>query len=194
MIQNYRINFGGENINYKDNFSKCREYFPILERLYQIMENDGVIYAWHFFEPYVEFTWVSSKSDEYNELIIQDILSILVENNLKPTLIHRPKDGVIVDWYCKSPEEQRFGMESYALSAKMAMLFWKYRDAIERGCGEDNQFMRRPHVLANQIGMNYHEEGEALRKRGLLAKLFWEIGDHSRAVAEYEKQTGEKYL
>jgi hypothetical protein len=193
VIQNYRINFGGENIDYKDNFSQCKQYFPILERLYKIMANDRVEYAWHFFEPYVEFTWVDDKSEEYNENIIQDIVDILAENNLKPSLIHRPKDGVIIDWYCKSPEEQRFGMESYALSAKMAMLFWKYQDSIAKGCGEENQYMRRTHVLANQLAINYAEESKLLAMRSHLAILFWKNG-HAEAVAEYEKTFGVKYL
>ena len=101
---------------------------------------------------------------------------------------------MIVDWYNKNPEEQEFGYKTYALSAKMAMLFWEYEEAIAKGCGEKNQYMRRPHVLANQIGMNYDEEAVALKQRATLAGLFWELGDHAKAVEQYERLTGEKYL
>ena len=52
MIQNYRVNFGGQDIDYKDNFKDCREYFPVLRELYEDMEEEGIEYAWHFFEPY----------------------------------------------------------------------------------------------------------------------------------------------
>ncbi len=199
MIPNYRVNFGGEGIDYTDNFKDCRKYFPVLEKLYAEMDG-SLITAWHFFEPYVEFTWIDDDPEmmEIDEVVgpmsLQRVIDILDDHKIKPTLIHRPKDGVVVDWYCKNPEEQEFGYKTYAASAKMAMLFWKYREAIEKGCGERNQFMRRPHVLANQIGMNYHEEAKALEQRGLLAGLFWDMGDHAKAVVAYEKMTGEKYL
>ena len=62
------------------------------------------------------------------------------------------------------------------------------------GPGERWGFMRRPHVLANQIGMNYNEEAIALKQRAVLAGLFWELGDHAEAVKCYEDQCGEKYL
>ena len=193
MIQNYRVNFGGENIDYKDNFSQCREYFPLLEKLYDALAQHGVQYAWHFFEPYVELTWVDDTLGFGPPTSLDSVLDILKKAGITPTLVHRPADGVIVDWYCKSPEEQKFGLESYALSAKMAMLFWKYKDSIAKGCGEENQYMRRTHVLANQIAMNYAEESKLLAMRAHLAILFWKNG-HEAAVAEYEKTFGVKYL
>ena len=194
MIKNYRVNFGGEDIDYKDNFKDCRKYFPVLEKLYDRMNHWAIPDCWHFFEPYVEFTWVLRDNDPSGEDILYDVLDILTKENIEPTLIHKPKDGVIVDWYCKSPEEQEFGYKTYALSAKMAMLFWKHQEAIAKGCGEKNQYMRRPHVLANQIGMNYDEECAALYLRSKLAGLFWELGDHAQAVEQYETLTGETYL
>ena len=144
----------------------------------------------------MEELWVvDSRHTHYTEDILSFVLDILKNHDIEPTLVHRPEDGVVVDWYCKNPEEQEFGYRTYALSAKVAMLFWEYRNAIERGCGERNQFMRRPHVLANQIGMNYDDEGEALGMRSVLAGLFWEIGDHDKAVKMYEQMfPGEKYL
>ena len=54
--------------------------------------------------------------------------------------------------------------------------------------------MRRPHVIANQIGMNYDEEAIALMQRATLAGLFWELGDHAEAVECYEDKFDEKYL
>ena len=189
MISNYRVNFGGDEIDYKDNFKDCRQYFPILQKLYTLMNMYDVEDSWHFFEPYVEFTWVCDQ-----RLVMEAVLTLLRKEGIEPTLIHVPEDGVIVDWYNKNPEEQEFGYKTYALSAKMAMLFWEYEEAIAKGCGEKNQYMRRPHVLANQIGMNYDEEAVALKQRATLAGLFWELGDHAKAVEQYERLTGEKYL
>ncbi len=100
---------------------------------------------------------------------------------------------MIVDWYCKNPKEQEFGYKTYAASAKLAMLFWRYSQDIQDGCGERNQFMRRTHVLANQLAMNYDEESKALAQRARLAELFWEYG-HEEAVRRYEEEFKEKYL
>ncbi|MHA2063145.1 MAG: hypothetical protein ACXABY_02070 [Candidatus Thorarchaeota archaeon] len=188
MINNYRVNFGGSEIDYQDNFKDCRQYFSILKRLYALMDAWDVEHSWHFFEPYVEFTWISDRI-----AVLEDVLELLKDEGITPTLVHRPEDGVVVDWYCKNPEEQEFGYKTYAMSAKMAMLFWQHREAIEKGLGERNQFMRRPHILANQIGMNYDEEGKALAQRARLCELFWEHG-HEEAVRRYEEEFGEKYL
>lgn len=206
MINNYRVNFGGSEIDYKDNFKDCRKYFPVLKRLYALMADYDIEHSWHFFEPYVEFTWVvpQSMQDEIIPLrsrkpitraedALETVLWLLEQEGIEPTLIHRPEDGTVVDWYCKNPTEQEFGYKTYAASAKMAMLFWEYREVITKGCGERNQFMRRPHILANQIGMNYDEEGKALAQRARLCELFWEHG-HEEAVRRYEEEFGEKYL
>jgi hypothetical protein len=42
--------------------------------------------------------------------------------------------------------------------------------------------------------MNYNEERLALAQRGTIAGLFWDIGDHAKAVEAYEKMFEEKYL
>jgi len=205
MINNYRVNFGGSEIDYKDNFKDCRKYFPVLEKLYVLMADFGIQDSWHFFEPYVEFTWVVPQT-MMDKMVVSPrgrrepiteaqsllgwVLSILEEEGIEPALVHRPEDGVVVDWYCKNPKEQEFGYKTYALSAKMAMLFWEYREAIEQGLGEKKQYMRRPHILANQIGMNYSEEACALEQRAHLCVLFWEHG-HEGAVRRYEEIYGE---
>lgn len=197
MVNNYRVNFGGDKIVYRDNFADCKQYFPVLEKLYELMADYEIDDCWHFFEPYVEFTWVvdhdAPGDTAVGEEILSEVLQLLASEGIEPTLVHRPKDGVVVDWYCKNPQEQEFGYKTYAISAKMAMLFWEYREAIEKGCGEKNQFMRRPHVLANQIGMNYDEEAKALAQRARLCELFWEHG-HEEAVRRYEEEYKEKYL
>lgn len=205
-INNYRVIFGGEDIDYKDNFASCKQYFPVLEKFYAWMADYKIQYCWHFFEPYVELTWVVSditmakriyagSDDEINggENILRSVIALLGEEEITPSLIHRPVDGAVAGWFHKSPEELEFEYKTYAASAKMAMLFWKYRETIEEGCGERNQFMRRPHVLANQLAMNYNEEGKALNQRGRLCELFWEHG-HEKAVRLYEEEFDEKYL
>ena len=197
MLNNYRVNFGGDEIDYRDNFKDCRQYFPILEKLYALMDAYAIRYSWHFFEPYVEFTWVCEHDapgdTAVGEAILTDVLDLLKVEGIEPTLVHHPANGQVAGWYHKSPEELEFEYRTYATSARMAMLFWEYREIIEEGCGEKNQYMRRPHVLANQIGMNYAEEGLALHQRAHLAKLFWQHG-HEEAVKRYEATFGEKYL
>ena len=197
MINNYRVNFGGDTIDYRDNFGDCKQYFPILEKFYDLMASYEIDDAWHFFEPYVELTWVCEYDTPgdtvVGEEVLNAVLQLLADEGIEPTLVHRPKDGVVVDWYCKSPEEQEFGYKTYALSAKTAMLFWKYRDSIAKGCGEKGQYMRRPHALANQLALNYELEAEYLGQRAVLCQLFWTLG-HEEAVRVYEKLFEEKYL
>lgn len=193
-MNNYRVNFGGSEIDYKANFKETEKYYPILEKIYtHLLDNNHVDYAWHFFEPYTEVTWVSPYiSEGMNSTLVNGVVDILSAHNITPSLIHYPKDGNVVDWYCKSDEEREFGYKSYTISAKMAMLFWKYKDTIASGCGKENQFVRRAHVLANQLGFNYEDEARLLAKRADLCDMFYKHG-HEEAVKMYEEKYNEKY-
>lgn len=205
-LNNYRVTFGGQEIDYKDDFVSCKQYLPVLKKLYDLLEDYAIEDCWHFFEPYVEFTWVVPQSMMDTVLplrsrdpitlaedLMETVLLMLKQEGIEPITIHRPTDGQVAGWFHKSPEELEFEYKTYAASARMAMLFYEYQKTIDEGCGERNQFMRRPHVLANQLAMNYDEEGKALNQRGRLCELFWEHG-HEEAVRRYEEEFKEKYL
>lgn len=192
-MNNYRINFGGSEIDYKNNFEKVEVYFPILVDILLYLEVEGIEDKWHFFEPYVELTWISPFEDrEKNNFIVNKVLEILLKHHIVPTLIHLPENGNVTDWYGHSVLEREFGYKSYSLSTKMFLLFWIYREHINNGCGKRNQYVRRAHVLANQLGFNYQEESNLLAKRADLCNLFFNY-DHKTAVKMYEEKYKEKY-
>lgn len=190
-MKNYRITFGGEHINYYDNFSECRKYYPIIKSILDILKKNGINDAWWFFEPYVEITWLCD-----DELIgnksLHEVASIFEYTNI-PYKTFSPSDGIFGDWHGLTPEEREFGAKRYAQLAKTSQFYYENMDTIEKGMGLEKHFARATHVLANQLGMNYEQEGIALLKRGFLDILFWNLG-HEKAVATYEKLFKEKYL
>jgi hypothetical protein len=121
-----------------------------------------------------------------------DIQRFLIGADVKDIRWSESPEGGIVDWYCKSDTEREFGAKTYARSAEMAELFYLYKYTVQDGKGWEGQFMRRLHVLANQLGYNYREEGILLIKRGVLALLFWFLGHH-KAVWVYTKILRQEY-
>lgn len=189
MLYNYRITFGGEDIDYKNNFSECRKKYKIICGIITRLKELGVTDVWWFFEPYVEITWLLKNDDEGKSL--SDVVQMLEYRNI-PYKFSTPANGQICDWYCNSDAEREFGAKAYARSAELASLFYTYKDCIESGKGLEQQYVRRCHVLANQLTLNYKQEGFLLIKRGILCLLFWFLGHH-KAVWIYTKILRQKY-
>ena len=186
MLSNYRVTFGGENIDYKSNFAECRQQMSNIQKIILKLKEYDVENVWWFFEPYVEITWLSPNGEPLRAIKI-----LLEELGIKYT-ISTPENGQIADWYCNSENEREFGAKSYAKSAELAMLFYEWDDSIEMGKGLENHYLRRCHVLANQLALNYKQEGTLLIKRGVLCLLFWFLG-HRKAVWIYTKILRQKY-
>jgi hypothetical protein len=159
----------------------------LIESIIRALEANGVTERWWFFEPYVEITWFA---EEDVTRCVEDILS---ESDIGEYKFSTPKDGQFADWYGLSPEEREFGARRYARIAEVTRLFEEQKGVIEDGLGQERHFMRSCHVMANQLAMNYQEEGIALLKRGIIALLFWNLG-HEKAVEVYEKMFNEKYM
>lgn len=182
----YRVCFGGEEIDYKSNFKGVRDYYPVIKDIINILKFNRVENIWWFFEPYVEITWISD-SDSGMEAVKEAFGTFV--SNFRATIA---PDVGLADWYCNSDHERRFGIQAYTASAALATEFYEYDQAIRDGKGWENQLMRRFHVLCNQLGYNYKEEGKLLIKRGVLALLFWFLGHH-KAVWIYTKILRQKY-
>ena len=90
MISNYRVNFGGDEIDYKNNFKDCRQYFPILQKLYTLMNMYDVEDSWHFFEPYVEFTWVCDQ-----RLVMEAVLTLLRKEGIELEKVKQNRDVLL---------------------------------------------------------------------------------------------------
>ncbi len=188
-MKNYRLTFGGEDIDYESNFAECRKYYPIIFKMMDIAKYyDARI--WWFFEPYAEVTWICDDDESAKEMM-KCCTDILKKHNLKYKK-YTPKNGIFADWYCKTPKEREFTTARYAACAKQARLFIEAEKAISRGHGLENQYARSAHVLANQLAMNYADEGRILMQRGLLALSFFYAG-HEKAVALYNKIFKNKY-
>lgn len=188
MLRAYRMCWGGENIDYKSNFKDVRQWVPQIKGILEILRKNGVKYCWWFFEPYVEITWMAKDDEVFNF-----VKSLNIHPSIKYSVC---EDGGIADWYCLSDWERSFGYKCYSKSAEMAELFydlerWHNTCGFEMK-GWDLQLMRRFHVLCNQLGYNYKQEGVLLIKRGVLALLFWFLGHH-KAVWIYTKILRQKY-
>lgn len=190
-MQNYRVTFGGEKIDYQSNFADCRNYYGMIEYIIHLLNALEIKEVWWFFEPYVEITWLCD--DVEKAAAAMNLVSMFLEKQGIEYKKFTPADGVFGDWHGLTPEERLFGAKRYAAIAKTSQCYYENMDTIKAGMGLEKHFARATHVLANQLGMNYEEEGIALLKRGFLAILFWNLG-HEKAVATYEKLFKEKYL
>ncbi len=189
-INNYRVTFGGEGIDYHDNFKSCTQYIELIQDVFGILKKYAVEEKWYFFEPYVEITWIDDGG--LFDFIRPEIIRLLQAKNIETFKFSTPDNGAICDWYCNSEQEREFGYKTYSKSTNIALLFHKYKDHIQKGKGLENQFVRRCHVLANQLALNYKQEGIFLIKRGVLCLLFWFLG-HSKAVWIYKNIFRFKY-
>jgi hypothetical protein len=190
-MQNYRVTFGGEQIDYHSNFAACRGYWPIIKAVLDILRTHGIEEAWWFFEPYVEITWLCDDKERAEKAMVA--VSGLLESEQYKYQKFTPDDGIFGDWHGLTPEEREFGAKRYAALAKTSTHYYENLGIIEGGMGVEKHFARATHVLANQLGLNYEAEGIALLKRGFLCILFYHLG-HQKAVDTYEKLFKEKYL
>ena len=186
---NYRVTFGGEDIDYKSDFAKCREYYHVINSVLMWLHRNGVEHAWWFFEPYVEITWLyehANYTDEVCKLIKRHLPDMEVQ-------VFTPENGWFAEWFHATPQEAQFGAERYAATAELARKFYEHDHVFTDGPGREAQFVRTFHVLANQLAINYKEESKLLIKRGILAALFWFLG-HKKAVWVYTKLLRQKYM
>lgn len=187
-LKNYRVLIdenGKYNINYRSSFENCRKYHPLIQEIIKLANEWNIECLWWFFEPHLEITWMSE-----NNNFEQVLDNWLMKNGINHQVIRKNK--FYADWYGKNDGELKFGYNTYCESAKIANLFYIHQEDIERGTGIENQYMRRCHVLANQLGFNYKKEGWLLFKRAVLCWLFWFLG-HKKAVWVYTKILRQKY-
>jgi len=190
-MQNYRVTFGGETIDYYSDFAACRGYYPIIKSILVLLRQYGIEDAWWFFEPYVEITWLCDDAVRAAEAM-STICDLLEKQGLQYKKF-TPEDGIFGDWHGVTPEERLFGAKRYAQLAKTSEYYYDNMATIQAGMGVEKHFARATHVLANQLALNYEAEGLTLLKRGFCCLLFYHFG-YEKAVDMYEKLFKEKYL
>jgi hypothetical protein len=182
-FRTYRVTFDG----------KETDYYNVIEDIFVVLEDENVPYKWFFLKPHVEITWIDHKDVHFKYARIKKKIS----NKLKSYNIFEFKhcwtrDDKMAEKYGCSDEECEFGYMTYALSAEMVRLFNDYNVFIKKGKGIENQYVRRCHVLANQLGLDYKKEGIFLIRRGVLCLLFW-FFSRKKAVWIYEKLLRQKH-
>ena len=106
FTNNYRICFGGSlKVDYKNDFEKCRKYFPLLKEIYSYFDLCKVKYKWHHFEPYCELTWIS---DIHSEGMIDYVKNLIDTAGFSIEQTYTPSDGIFADWYYENLEELEF--------------------------------------------------------------------------------------
>ncbi len=181
-VQNYRLEFGGKEIDYSSNFEECRKYFPTIQRIVDLAFKRDLL-IWWFFEPYVEITWIERNPDDLFLPIAEAELKNL---GIKDYRVKTPADGQFAAWYGLTPKEREFSHKRHDACARQAELFMEYGAEIKKGIGEELQYARSAHVLANQLGMNYEAEGMALLKRAMLC-FFYSPCNAEQAKERYTK-------
>lgn len=146
-----------------------KKFWPEISKIYKKAEELGIKHIWHFYEPYVEITWLSDDEKASEDLIIFAWETVGHYGDLN---VRRPKDGVFADWYCTSEREREFGAKRHALCAEWVKLYNEYKDCVDSGKGLESQFARTIHTLANPLGLNYTDEGYVCWRRAVSSTLF----------------------
>lgn len=187
---NYRVTFGGEQIDYRNGFEECRKYFPVIKRIRATAKEDGIEDIWWFFEPFVEITWIDRRKDGP---FLDTVAFILHDEGIVRYKTFSPTDGQFADWFGKTPQERRLGYKRYAKLAELSEMLLENQDIIEEGMGFDAHLTRCTHTIANQLGMNYMDEGMALFKRSILCFLYFFAPKPQIAIDTWEKLFNEKF-
>lgn len=175
------------------NFSELHDnYYIIIEAIKNYAYNLDIQYIWHFYEPYVEITWLGNRKQA--RLLIKEIKSLLEAHQIQDLHIKYPqnKDDNFGDWFCKNEKEKEFGSKVHGKCAEIVDLFWKYQYSIRDGKTKKEQVKRTIHRLCNPLGLNYKDEAYICFSRGLICLLF-RFFKHSTAVWIYTKIFRQKY-
>lgn len=203
----YRINFHGNlEVDYKANFEDARKSFFLIRSLRNYLKSknseflrtslgvgkSNLIMSWWHYEPYVEFTYAIYKEinsediSQINDTLIEAIKKRFANEDISVQVIEGP------GWYHTSDNEHMFELMTMVKGCDLAEEFYSYQDSINAGKGLEKQYVRKCHLLANQIGLNYKLEGRYLFWRSILCFLFYYLG-HKKAVWIYTKIFRQKY-
>ncbi len=167
---NYWETLSGEGVTFKE---VHKFNWPILREIYSQALAIGVTYIWHFYEPFVEMTWITNPAN--NKKMQKIIKTVCKKAKITDCKFESgyPQVGFKPDWFCNNEAEMKFGAGRHALSAQMVSLIETYRPAIEAGLGIEEQISRNIHTICNPMGLNYRDEGKICFSRGLMCWLYW---------------------
>lgn len=181
----YRITFDTHRRDYFTEFCTCpRDMYPTIKSIIDQATSMGIEDIWWFFEPYAEVTWYA-KDDQ----LLQDAMDICEADGFDDPRVLTPNTkGRFYNWYGSDDEEIRASARTYAEIRKTSQVILDNADALKMG--RECHYQRSLHVLANQLGLNYFDEGWASLKHGALCMaMFWL---NTRAISHVMRRFGMK--
>jgi hypothetical protein len=177
------------------NFSELHnKYYPIIQEIKKEAHSFGIKYIWHFYEPYIEITWLGEEKESLQ--LILNITTILKKHKISHEDFHvkypENNNENFGDWFCCSEEEKEFGSKVHAKCSEIVELFKEYEIPIASGKGKKEQVKRTIHRLCNPLGLNYIDEAYICFSRGLICLLF-RFFNFNKAVWIYRNIFRQKY-
>lgn len=183
----HRITF----LHHIKNLGEAHKKNFIVSRIKALACDYGIENIWHFYEPYIEITWLNDNVKQ-NQQFINALWGVLESENIKDGTITLNAPDQWADWFCKNEHERYFGALIHSHCSKMATLFDVYSYHIRNGKGKKEQVKRTIHRLCNPLGLNYMEEAGICFSRGLICLLFC-FFSFKKAVWIYTKIFRQKY-
>lgn len=182
MIGYYRVTFQDQARSYYSGFQDAgNAMYPTIRRIIENAEQRGIKDIWWFLEPYAEVTW-HAEDDSFlavvKEIVQQDKMDTAHYREFKPG---GPGDR-FDNWFGKNSREIDASTTTYAEIRKVSQALLDNKHVFEDGLSLDAHYQRTLHVLANQMGMNYLDEGFACFKHGLISLGFFFSNPHAVAA------------
>lgn len=177
FLKDLSVNYWGKKGDPRPTFRDVHlRFYPLVKSIKQESKRLKIKYFWHFYEPYIEITWMSEEKQA--QALLKFIQKTLKKLKIKDLNFEKgkPPTGFGPDWFSCSPREEEFGAKRHAICSEMVDLFHEYHDAIEAGHGTNEQMSRCIHTLCNPMGLNYTEEAKICLSRGLLCLLLTYFG------------------
>lgn len=164
-----------------------KKYYHLVKEIKDLAKSFGIKDFWHFYEPYIEITWISDE-EQARKLYIA-IETILTRENIKDAV---KEQGMGADWFCCNAREREFGAKRHTLSSDFVDLVQEYEKDIKIGKGVHAQVGRLIHTVCNPLGINYSDEAKICFRRGLICVLF-RYFSFNKAVWIYKNIFRQKY-
>lgn len=174
------VNYWGKKDDPRITFRGVHEaYYPLVKNIKEEAKRLKIQYFWHFYEPFIEITWISTEAQ--SKKLLAHIKKACKKNKINDLVFEKgqPPKGFGVDWFGASEKENEFGGKMHSLCSDMTDLLWEYKDVIEAGRGVNEQLSRTIHRLTNPNGLNYNEEMKICFARGLLCFLLKHFPKHA---------------
>ena len=190
FLKDLSVNYWGKKGDPRPTFRDVHlKFYPLITSFKKQAKKLKIKYFWHFYEPFIEITWMSD--EKQSQALLRYIKTATQRLGIKDLKFERgklpkgqkckPGDGFGPDWFHKegNDREEEFGAKRHAICSDMVDLFHEYHDAIESGYGTNEQMSRCIHTLCNPMGLNYNEEMKICFARGLLCWLLKHFPKHA---------------